>query len=75
MVARPESDDVVIRERSGDDSGVHLLGTPATPDQLVLGTRDSAVSHALRYARRLRVRAWFAKPDHDFVLLGTFRQN
>ena len=51
-----------------------LLGTPSTPDQFILRTRDEAVSQALAYAKRQHVRAWFAKGDDDFVLLGTFRE-
>jgi hypothetical protein len=69
----PDSDDVVIRAKHGNPSTVFVLGTPAAPDQFMLHTRDQAVSQALAYARRQHVRAWFAKGDADFVLLGTFR--
>ena len=51
-----------------------MLGTPSTPDQFILRTKDEAVSQALAYAKRQHVRAWFAKGDDDFVLLGTFRE-
>ena len=68
----PDKDDVVIRQEHGNRSTVYLLGTPSTPDQFILRTRDQAVSQALAYARHQRVRAWFAKGDHGFVLLGTF---
>ena len=51
-----------------------MFGTPSTPDQFILRTRDEAVSQALAYAKRQHVRAWFAKGDDDFVLLGTFRE-
>jgi hypothetical protein len=70
---RPDEDDVVIRQRRGDSSIVFVLGTPSAPDQFILPTRDEAVSVALTYAKWRHVRAWFAKGDDDFVLLGTFR--
>ena len=70
----PDEDDVIIRQRHGNPSIVFVLGTPSTPDQFILRTRDEAVSQALAYARRQHVRAWFAKGDDDFVLLGTFRE-
>ena len=70
----PDADDVVIRQRHGNPSIVFVLGTPSTPDQFILRTRDEAVSQALAYAKRQHVRAWFAKGDDDFVLLGTFRE-
>jgi hypothetical protein len=37
-------------------------------------TRDEAVSQAVARAKRQYVRAWFAKDDNDFLLLGTFRE-
>ena len=70
----PDHDDVVIRQKHGNPSTVYLLGTPAAPDQILVRTRDEAVSQALAYAKRQHVRAWFAKSDEDFVLLGTFRE-
>ena len=70
----PDEDDVVIRQRHGNPSIVFVLGTPSTPDQFILRTRDEAVSHALAFAKRQHVRAWFAKGADDFVLLGTFRE-
>ena len=70
----PLPDDVVIRQKHGNPSIVFVLGTPSTPDQFILRTRDEAVSQALAYAKRQHVRAWFAKGDDDFVLLGTFRE-
>jgi Protein of unknown function (DUF2934) len=69
----PDRDDVVIRQRHGNPSTVFLLGTPAAPDQFIVRARDQAVSQALAYARQQHARAWFAKGDADFVLLGTFR--
>ena len=70
----PDEYDVVIRQRHGNPSIVFVLGTPSTPDQFILRTKDEAVSQALAYAKRQHVRAWFAKGDDDFVLLGTFRE-
>jgi hypothetical protein len=72
-MTRPDRDDVVIRQKRGNPSTVFLIGTPAAPDQFILRTRDEAVSQALAYARKQHVRAWFAKGDAEFVLLGTFR--
>ena len=42
--------------------------------QFMIRTRNEAVSQALAYAKRQHVRAWFAKGDDDFLLLGTFRE-
>ena len=66
----PDGNDVLIRQRH--PSIVYLLGTFSSPDQFILRTRDEAVSQALVSAKRRHVRAWFAKDDNDFVLLGTF---
>ena len=71
-MALPDKNDVVIRQKHGNPSTVYLLGTPSSPDQFTLRTRDEAVAQALTYAKRQHVRAWFAKGDDDFVLLGTF---
>ena len=73
-MALPDKNDVVIRQRHGNPFIVFVLGTLSTPDQFILRTRDEAVSQALAYAKRQHVRAWFAKGDDDFVLLGTFRE-
>ena len=74
LMPLPDEYDVVIRQRHGNPSIVFVLGTPSTPDQFILRTRDEAVSQALAYAKRQHVRAWFAKGDDDFVLVGTFRE-
>jgi hypothetical protein len=72
MAIRPDDDDVVVREKRGNPSALYILGTPSTPAQFQVRTRDEAVSQALAFARRQHVRAWFAK-DEAFMLLGTFR--
>ena len=69
----PDQDDVVVRERRGNPHVVYLLGTPTTPDQFSLRTREEAVTQAVAFARRQRVRAWFA--NGTFLLLGTFRED
>jgi len=74
MPLSPRNDDVVARIGRGDSSAVYLIGTAATPDQFIVGTRDEALSKALAYARRERIGAWFAGDD-GFVLLGTFRKD
>jgi len=70
----PDKNDVVIRQKHGNPSTVYVLGTPSSSNQFTLRTRDEAVAQALAYAKRQHVRAWFAKGDDDFVLLGTFRE-
>jgi hypothetical protein len=69
----PENDDVVIRQTDGNPCASYLLGTPVAPSQFIVKTRDRAVTLAVAYAKRQRARAWFAKSDGAFVLLGTFR--
>lgn len=71
----PDKDDVVGRQRRGNPHVVYLLGTPTTPDQFGLRTREEAVTQAVAFARRQRVRAWFDNGDNTFVLLGTFRED
>jgi hypothetical protein len=50
----PDKDDVVVRQRRGNPHVVYLLGTPTTPDQFSLRTREEAVSQAVAFARRQR---------------------
>lgn len=73
-MTHPDTDDVVVRQKRGNPSTVYLLGTSSAPDQFIVRTRDEAVSQALAYAKHQHVRAWFAKGDEDFMLLGTFRK-
>jgi hypothetical protein len=73
-MALPDKNDVVIRQKHGNPSTVYVLGTPSSPDQFTLRTRDEAVAQALAYAKRQHLRAWFANGDDDFVLLGTFQE-
>lgn len=74
MVARPDTDDIVVRQKRGNPSPVYVLGTSSAPVQFQVRTRDEAVSQALAFAKRQHVRAWFANDD-DFVLLGTFHDD
>jgi len=67
----PQDGDVVVRRSSSPDTSF-VLGTLSVPDQLIYHTRDEAVSQALAFARRQRVRAWFASKGDEFILLGTF---
>ena len=73
-VIHPEKDDVVVLQRRGNPHTVYLLGTPTTPDQFTLRTREEAVTQSVAFARRHRVRAWFDNGDNTFLLLGTFRE-
>ena len=70
----PDKDDVVVRQRRGNPHTVYLLGTSTTPDQFSLRTREEAVTQAVAFAKRQRVRAWFDNGDNTFRLLGTFRE-
>ncbi|RPI50420.1 MAG: hypothetical protein EHM55_21435 [Acidobacteria bacterium] len=72
MTPSPDSADVVVRIKRADPSTVFVLGTSLNPDQFIVRTRDEAVSQAVAYAKRQRVRAWFSG-DEGFVLLGRFR--
>jgi hypothetical protein len=74
MAVRPDDDDVVVQQRRGNPSVLYILGTLSTPAQFQVRTRNEAVSEALAFAKRQKVRAWFQKDD-DFVLLGTFRED
>ena len=74
-VIHPDKDDVVVRQRRGNPHTVYLLGTPTTPDQFSLPTREEAVTQAVTFARRQHVRAWFDNGDNTFLLLGTFRED
>ena len=53
---------------------MYVLHNAPGPDQSLLRSREEAVSHAVAYAKHQHVRAWFAKGDDEFVLLGTFRE-
>jgi hypothetical protein len=76
MVARlaPEDGDVVVRQEKREGQRTYVLRTAPGPDQSLLRSREEAVSHAVAYAKRQHVRAWFTKGDDAFVLLGTFRE-
>ena len=74
-MTHPDKDDVVVRQRRGNPHTVYLLGTPTTPDQFSLRTREEAVTHAVAFARRQHLRAWFDNGDNTFLLLGTFRED
>jgi hypothetical protein len=72
MALGPDSDDVVVKIKRGNPRTVFVLRTSVTPDQFIVPTRDEAVSQAVAYAKRQRVRAWLSGDD-GFVLLGAFR--
>jgi hypothetical protein len=69
----PATDDVLVRLRRSEPTPIYELGTPFAPAQFTVRTRDEAVSQVLTFAKRQKVRAWFADGDTPFVLLGTFR--
>lgn len=72
-MAHPDNNDVVVRQKAGNPSTIYLVGTPASPDQFIVRTRDEAVEKALSFAKHQCVRAWFANDNDGFVLLGAFR--
>lgn len=72
--ARPDEDDVVVRQKRGNPSTVYVLHTASAPDQLLYRTREVAVSQALAFAKHVHVAAWFTNDEDDFVLVGTFRK-
>jgi hypothetical protein len=74
MKVEPVQDDVVVRKKAGDSGVSFVLGTRAAPEQLTWRTHDEAVAHALAFAKRHRIGAWFVSGGDELVLLGTFRQ-
>jgi hypothetical protein len=72
--ARPDEDDVVVRQKRGNPSTVYVLHTTSAPDQLLYRTFDEAVAQVLAFAKHAHVAAWFTNDEDDFVLLGTFRK-
>ena len=72
-VNHPMKDDVVVRERRGNPHTVYVLGTATAPDQLSVRTREEAVTHAVAFAMRQHVRAWFDDGDNTLLLRTPFR--
>ena len=72
--ARPDEDDVVVRQKRGNPSTVYVQHTTSAPDQFLYRTREEAVSQVLAFAKHAHVAAWFTNDEDDFVLLGTFRK-
>lgn len=72
VTGTPEEGDIVIREdmRGGR---VFVLHAAPGPEQVVLQSRDAAITQAVAVAKRERVRVWFTDGDHDFRLLENFR--
>lgn len=69
----PEDGDVVIREEQREGSLIYVLHRAPGPDQYLLRTREEALAHAIRFAKRQDVRAWLTDEGYDFVLLEDFR--
>ena len=72
--ARPDEDDVVVRQKRGNPCTVYVRHTTSAPDQLLYRTRALAELQALAFAKHAHVAAWSTNDDDDFVLLGTFRK-
>lgn len=68
----PGTGDIIVRQEAREGTLVHVLHTVPGPEQCLVCSREEAVAQALTFAKRARVRAWFANGDTDFVLLGEF---
>ncbi len=69
----PQEGDIVVRQEQRDGRWVFLLQSAPGPDQYVLPTRDAAVTEALAFAKRQRVRAWLSDGSSAFTLMEDFR--
>jgi hypothetical protein len=71
----PEDGDVVVRQETREGTVVYVLRTAPGPDGYLFRTGDEAISQAVTFAKRHRVRAWFSTDESaDFVLLGAMRE-
>lgn len=69
----PEDGDVVVREEEREGKRVYVLHTAPGADQYMLRSREEAVTQAVTFAKRQRVRAWLTDEGYDFMLLEDFR--
>lgn len=69
----PARDDVIVAHKAGRKAALWALRTTSCRDQLLFGTRDGAVAHALAFAEFARVAAWFDDGEGGMVLLGSCR--
>ncbi len=59
----PTDGDVVVREYRHDGTCTYVLRTIPGADQLTIQSYQTAITHALAFAARKRVRAWFEQAD------------
>jgi hypothetical protein len=73
MTARavPQDGDVVVRKDRRDGTLVYVLRAARSVDQLIVRTRDEAVTQAVVFAKREQVRAWLMDERNGFTLLST----
>jgi len=65
----PETGDVIVREATYDGRSTYVLTTTGFADQILTGSYEQAVAHALAYARAHRARAWVVVEGSEPVLL------
>lgn len=68
----PAESDIVVRPKKVSAAVAYFVGMIATPDQFQVPTREEAVSQALEFAKRQKLRVWFMSDKADYELLGDF---
>jgi hypothetical protein len=74
MTPRPSADDLVVRRDRREDRPVLVLHRASGPDQVLVQSRDEAVTAGMRHAKRMGVRLWFSDGVDDFTLIEDFRE-
>lgn len=70
----PEVGDVVLREDwRRDGTRRFVFQAVPGPEQYTIKSRSRALSQALDFARRLRVRLWLTDGTEHFTLIDDFR--
>ena len=69
----PECGDIVIREELRHIGVAFVLRAEGAADQLIIQSRDVAITQARSVAMRQGVRAWIVDGDKVFMLVGDFR--
>ncbi len=71
--ANPKPGDVVVELRRLDGALVHVIRHTTGAGQYAVRSRDEAVMRAIRFAKRLGVRAWLTEEGTRFVPLDHAR--
>jgi len=69
-IVAPAHGDVIVEKQPG---GCYVLHIGEGPSQLRVESRQGAVAEAIAFAKRQRVRVWFAHGEQSFELLEDFR--